>query len=99
MKKILFELFRKQIFFLIVLTATISYKQDLLNAEETYLLKDMQINSSTKVDEKNSKLPTNPFEIVEMIRRATSLNEATNPTDAIDDAIESFNMIDDTEKL
>ena len=36
-------------------------------------------------------IPTNPFELVEMIRRFNSLNDATNPSDAIDDALKSFN--------
>ena len=98
MKKIFFECFRKPKIFFIIFTVIISYEQGLLKAEENYI-KDMQIDSSTKVDEKNSELPTNPFEIVEMIRRATSLNDATSPSDAIDDAIESFTMIDDSEKI
>ena len=38
-----------------------------------------------------SVIPTNPFELVEMIRRYNSLNDATNPSDAIDNALKSFN--------
>ncbi len=34
-----------------------------------------------------------------MIRRANSLNDATIPSDAIDDALKSFNKIDEKEKL
>ena len=59
----------------------------------------MSIDSSTKIDNNNSDLPTNPFEIVEMIRRSNSLNDATNPSDAIDEALKSFNMIGDEEKI
>ena len=40
-------------------------------------------------------LPTNPFEIVEMIRRQNSLNEATKPSDAIDEALNSFNNMEE----
>ena len=54
----------------------------------------MQIDSSTKIDSKSSDLPTNPFEIVEMLRRANSLNDATKPSDAIDDALKSFNIFE-----
>ena len=38
-------------------------------------------------------LPTNPFEIVDMLRKANSLNDATNPSDAIDEAIKSFDNL------
>jgi len=91
---------RKSLYFyiLILFTALISNGTDFLNAEESYL-KEMQIDSSTKFDEKSSVLPTNPFEIVEMIRRANSMNDATKPSDAIDDALKSFKMIDENEKL
>ena len=67
----------------------ISLKGDYLNAE--YLLKELEIDSSTKAEENSSVIPTNPFELVEMIRRFNSLNDATNPSDAIDDALKSFN--------
>ena len=63
-------------------------KGEFLNAE--YLFKELEIDNSTKIEEDKS-IPTNPFEIVEMIRRRNSLNDATNPSDAIDDALESFN--------
>ena len=63
-------------------------KGNLLNAE--FLSEELQIDSSTKIEEDGSVIPTNPFEIVEMIRRYNSLNDATNPSDAIDDALKSF---------
>ena len=64
-------------------------KIDILNAE--YLLKELEIDTSTKKEKDGSVIPTNPFEIVEMIRRQNSMNDATNPSDAIDDALKSFN--------
>ena len=72
---------------LIVLTG------DSLNAE--YLPEQLKIESSTKTEENSSVIPTNPFEIVEMIRRHNSMNDATNPSDAIDDALESFNILEE----
>tara|TARA_A100001035_G_C27468641_1_gene357868 strand:- start:260 stop:454 length:195 start_codon:yes stop_codon:yes gene_type:complete len=60
-----------------------------------YLFEELHIDSSTKVEEDKSAIPTNPFEIVEMIRRYNSLNDATNPSDAIDDALESFNNLEE----
>ena len=70
------------------LISLISLKGDFLNAE--YLSEEFEIDSSTKTDDNSSVIPTNPFEIVEMIRRYNSLNDATNPSEAIDDALKSF---------
>ena len=42
---------------------------------------------------------TNPFEIVDRIRRATSMNEATKPSEAIDDALKTFDMIKDENQI
>ena len=69
-----------------------SLKGDSLKAE--YLSEELQIDSSTKTEEDQSAIPTNPFEIVEMIRRSNSLNDATSPSDALDDALESFNNLE-----
>ena len=73
--------------------ALITIKGELLNAE--YLSEEYEIDTSTKTNEDSSVLPTNPFEIVEMIRRQNSLNEATKPSDAIDDALKSFNNMEE----
>ena len=76
----------------------ISCKVNFINAQENYL-REMQIDNSTKLEENNQALPTNPFELVEMIRRANSLNDATKPSDALDDALKSFNMMEENENL
>ena len=73
----------------IFFTLLISFKGDYLNAE--YLFEELEIDTSTKTED-DSSLPTNPFELVEMIRRQNSLNDATDPSDAIDDALKSFNL-------
>ena len=83
----------KQISLIIFLFSLTSFKANFLNAE--YLLKDSQIDASTKTGEDSSAIPTNPFEIVEMMRRYNSMNDATNPSDAIDDALESFNSLEE----
>ena len=83
----------KSITFLIFFTLLISLKSDYLNAE--YLFEEVKIDNSTKADEDNSAIPTNPFEIVEMIRRQNSMNDATNPSDAIDDALKSFYSLEE----
>ena len=79
----------KSIALIIFLISLISLKSDFLKSE--YLFEELQIDSSTKTEEDKSLIPTNPIELVEMLRRYNSLNDATNPSDAIDDALESFN--------
>ena len=83
----------KPITFVIFFTLLISLKGDYLNAE--YLFEELEIDSSTKTEDDRSVLPTNPFEIVEMIRRQNIMNDATDPTDAIDDALKSFNNLEE----
>ena len=78
------------VIFFILLT---SLKGNYLNAQD--LFGKLEIDSSTKTDEDSSALPTNPFEIVEMIRRHNSMNDATNPSDAIDEALKSFNSLEE----
>ena len=79
--------------FIIFFISLISFKADYLNAE--YLFEELEIDTSTKTGEDSSVLPTNPFELVEMIRRQNSLNDATNPSDAIDDALKSFDTLEE----
>jgi len=87
----------KSITFLIFFTLLTSLKSDYLNAE--YLFEELEIDTTTKNEGESSVLPTNPFELVEMIRRQNSLNDATNPSDAIDDALESFNTMEEKQEI
>ena len=75
------------------ITLFIPLESDYLNAE--YLFEELEIDTSTKTEEDGSVLPTNPFELVEMIRRQNSMNDATIPSDAIDDALRSFNSLEE----
>ena len=79
--------------FVIFFTLLIFLKGDYLNAE--YLFEELEIDTSTKTEDDSSVLPTNPFELVEMIRRQNSMNDATDPADAIDDALKSFNRLEE----
>ena len=83
----------KPIPLIIFLISLISFKGNFLSAE--YLLEEKKNDYSTKTENDSSVIPTNPFEIVEMIRRYNSLSEATNPSDAIDDALKSFNGLEE----
>ena len=79
---------------LILFISLINFKSTFSIAEESYL-NEIEIDSSTKLETNSSELPTNPFEIVEMLRRANSMNDATKPSDAIDDALKSFSKIEE----
>ena len=97
MKIYFFKYLSRPILLIIFLSPSILLRSNFLNAE--YVLEEMQIDTSTKTEGGNSAIPTNPFEIVEMIRRQNSLNDATNPTDAIDDALESFNNLEEKKEI
>ena len=87
----------KPISLVIFFTLSISLRSDYLNAE--YLLEELEIDTSTKKEDDGSVLPTNPFEIVEMIRRQNIMNDATDPSDAIDDALKSFNSLEENQEI
>ena len=68
-------------------------------AQDSYKLNEMEINRNINFeDENNRDIPTNPLEIIDRIRRSNSMNDATKPSDAIDEAIKYFDIIKE-EKL
>ena len=89
--------FYKSISLFVLLISSIFLKGNTLKAE--LLIEDSKMETSTKSDDDSSIIPTNPFEIVEMIRRYNSLNNATNPSDALDDALKSFNDLEEKEEF
>ena len=93
MKNYFSESVFKPITIVIFSTLLIPLKSDYLNAE--YLFEELEIDTSTKTADDSSALPTNPFELVEMIRRQNRMNDATDPSDAIDDALRSFNSLEE----
>ena len=97
MKNYFYKNYSKSLYLLVFIISLIYPKGDFLNAE--YLFEELEIDTSTKTDNNTSAIPTNPFQIVEMIRRNNSLNDATKPSDAIDDALESFNSLEEKEEI
>ena len=85
--------FQIPLIFVISFILLSTLKGNYLNAEN--LFGKLEIDNSTKTDQDSSALPTNPFEIVEMIRIQNSMNDATKPSDAIDDALNSFNSLEE----
>ena len=69
------------------------YNNYLFSSQENYF-EEIELNNSTQDGfESNKSIPTNPFEIVDMLRRANSMNDATSPSDAIDEAIKTFDNL------
>ena len=97
MKNYLQKKLPKPIPLVIFFISLLSLKVNFLNAE--YQFEELEIDTSTKSDENSSAIPTNPFEIVEMIRKYNSMNDATNPSDAIDDALKSFNNLEEKQEI
>ena len=97
MKNYFCKSYFKPITVVIFFTLLIFLRSDYLNAE--YLFEELEIDTSTKTKDDGSVLPTNPFEIVEMIRRNNIMNNATDPSDAIDDALKSFNSLEENQEI
>ena len=93
MKNYSYKNLHKSIISIILFIPLISLKGNFLKAE--YLFEDIEVDTSTKTRDDSSVLPSNPFELVEMIRRHNSMSDATNPSDAIDDALKSFNSLEE----
>ena len=69
------------------------YNDLVFSSQENYF-EEIEVNNSTQDGfEINSTIPTNPFEIVDMLRKANSMNDATSPSDAIDEAIRTFDNL------
>ncbi len=68
-------------------------------AQDSYKLNEIEIDRTNNLEDEGNLDFNNPFEIVDKIRRANSMNDATNPSEAIDEAIKSFDMIKDEKKI
>jgi len=69
------------------------YNDLLFSSQENYF-DELGLNSNTQDgSEINSPIPTNPFEMIDMLRKVNSMNDATSPSDAIDEAIRTFDNL------
>ena len=69
------------------------YNDLVVSSQENYF-EELELYNNTR-DEFESKksIPTNPFEIVDMLRKVNSMNDATSPSDAVDEAIKTFDNL------
>ena len=81
------------ILYLLFISLGFLYNGLVFSSQENYF-EEIELNNSTQDGlESNNSIPTNPFQIVDIIRRANSMNDATSPSDAIDEAIKTFDNL------
>ena len=51
-------------------------------------------NSFDSDDQKDQAIPITPMDLMDRLRRAGAMNDATNPSEAIDDALSAFNELE-----
>ena len=88
-------LHRKTLFIIALLLYSLGffYNGLVISSQENYF-EEIELNNNTQDGfESNKSLPTSPFELVDMIRKANSMNDATSPSDAIDEAIKAFDNL------
>ena len=92
-RKILLHRKKFSILAFLILSIVFNYEKSVLSSQENYF-EELELNNTTKDGfESNKTIPTNPFEIVDMLRKANSMNDATSPSDAVDEAIRSFDNL------
>ena len=69
-----------------------AYNNLVFSSQENYF-EELELNNTQDALETNKSIPTNPFEIIDMLRKANSMNDATIPSDAIDEAIKTFDNL------
>ena len=78
------------IFFYILI---FNFYNSVFSSQENYF-DEIELNTNTKDGFKSTEtIPTNPFELVDMLRKANSMDDATSPSDAIDEAIRTFDNL------
>jgi len=88
-------LHKKNFYILIIFSYLLifNYKNLVFSSQENYF-DEMELNNNTKDGfESKGAIPTNPFELVDILRKSNSMNDATSPSDAIDEAIRSFDNL------
>ena len=69
------------------------YNDLVVSSQENYFEEIELYNNTQDELESNKILPTNPFEMVDMLRKVNSMNDATSPSDAVDEAIKTFDNL------
>ena len=75
-----------------------AYSQSVREAE---LPQEREIHNTFSRDQKNGALidATNPMDLINRLRQATAMDNATSPSDAIDDALRAFDEKEPTKQI
>ena len=89
------KLFRKNLSLAALFFCSLGFfYNDLVFSSQENYFEEIELNNNTQDGfESNNSIPTNPFEIVDMLRKANSMNDATSPSDAVDEAIKTFDNL------
>ena len=69
------------------------YNDLVISSQENYF-DEIELNNNTQDGfESKKSIPTNPLDFVDMLRKANSMNDATSPSDAVDEAIKTFDNL------
>ena len=69
------------------------YNDLVVSSQENYFEEIELYNNTQDEVERNKFIPTNPFQIVDMLKKVNSMNDATSPSDAVDEAIKTFDNL------
>ena len=94
------KLFRKNflhirksgVFALFLYSLGFFYNNLVFSSQENYF-EELELNNTKDGYQGDNVIPTNPFEMVDMIRKVNSMNDATSPSDAVDEAIKTFDNL------
>ena len=75
-----------------------AYSQSVREAD---LPQEREIHNTFSRDQKNGALidATNPMDLINRLRQATAMDNATSPSDAIDDALRAFDEKEPTKQI
>ena len=92
-RKNLLHIKKVAVFALFLYSLGFFYNNLVFSSQENYF-EELELNNNTQDGfESKKSIPTNPFEIVDMLRKANSMNDATSPSDALDEAIKTFDNL------
>tara|TARA_Y100001968_G_C19407146_1_gene744308 strand:+ start:1083 stop:1406 length:324 start_codon:yes stop_codon:yes gene_type:complete len=63
-------------------------------AEAPSSLGERDIHNSLEDGKGQNSLPTNPMELINIWRKSTAMEDATSPSDAIDQALKAFDQVE-----
>ena len=93
---ILGSVFLSSFFFFVGRNILLSNLAEISELENYSIDKKTNIHNSFNLDDqKDQGIPVTPMDLMDRLRKAGAMNDATKPSDAIDDALSAFNEWDE----